>query len=386
MVENPNLLAMVVFVVIVVQKHPARKCRAFGKKCHGCGKPNHFMSMCRSRNRSQSQNKGNFPHSTNKPNGTKRNQQNRSHCDFYEVNQNNTDSYDYEQNSFTIVFNMQFRKKNVKFDEISSQPSLQHALTDLHVLDSGSRGKTFHFKVDTGACGNLLPYNLYKQIAGNKAKMNFLHSTIDCTVNLVAYNNKRIKQLGTCTLHVSCGQNTRMVKFFIVDSKLNPIIGLDDSHQLQLVKFNCPIHQSWTSQKSTNLDSFDSVSDNSPHCTTARISHGAIPSTLTKDWIVNHPRYKHLFKGIGKFNMPTVSINLKDDAQPIQKPPRKVLLAMKCPFKEELDRMENAGIISKYDSISGPAPEWLNSFVTVRKPNGSLCICLDPTDLNKYIV
>ena len=81
---------------------------------------------------------------------------------------------------------------------------------------------------------------------------------------------------------------------------------------------------------------------------------------------------------------PPVSITLKDNVQPIQKPPRKVPLAMKCPFKEELDRMENAGIISKYDSISGPAPEWLNSFVTVRKPNGSLCICLDPTDLNKH--
>ena len=48
--------------------------------------------------------------------------------------------------------------------------------------------------------------------------------------------------------------------------------------------------------------------------------------------------------------------------------------------------MENAGIISIYDSISGPTPEWLNSFVTVCKPNGSLRICLDPTDLNKYIV
>ena len=67
--------------------------------------------------------------------------------------------------------------------------------------------------------------------------------------------------------------------------------------------------------------------------------------------------------------MPPVSITMKDDAQPIQQPPRKVPLAMKHPFKEELDRMENAGIISKYDSISGPAPEWLNSFVTVRKPN-----------------
>ena len=210
--------------------------------------------------------------------------------------------------------------------------------------------------------------------------MNYLHHTIDNSVNLVAYNNKKIKQLGTCTLHVSCGPNTRMVKFFVVDSRLNPIIGLDDSHQLQLVKFNCPIHQSWTGQKCTNLNSFDTIS--------GEISkfHNTIPSPLTKDWIVNHPKYRHLFKGIGKFNVPPVSITLKDNVQTIQKPPRKVPLAMKCPFKEELDRMENAGIISKYDSISGPAPEWLNSFVTVRKPNGSLRICLDPTDLNKHIV
>ena len=81
-----------------------------------------------------------------------------------------------------------------------------------------------------------------------------------------------------------------------------------------------------------------------------------------------------------------VSITLKDDAQPVQKSPRKVPLAMKCLFKGELDRMEKAGIILEYDSISGPAPEWLNSFVTVRKPNRSLHICLDPTDLNKHIV
>ena len=116
------------------------------------------------------------------------------------------------------------------------------------------------------------------RLQGHKAHMNYLHSTIDNSVNLVAYN-KKIKQLGTCTLCVSCGPNTRMVKFFIVDSKFNPIIGLDDSHQLQLVKFNCPIHQSWTGQKSTNLNSFYSISDN---------PHGTIPTTLTKDWIVNH--------------------------------------------------------------------------------------------------
>ena len=71
-------------------------------------------------------------------------------------------NFDYEQDSVTIVFNTQMRNKNVMFDEVSSQPSLQHALTDLHVSQSGSKGKTFCFKVDIGACGNLLPYNLYR--------------------------------------------------------------------------------------------------------------------------------------------------------------------------------------------------------------------------------
>ena len=47
--------------------------------------------------------------------------------------------------------------------------------------------------------------------------------------------------------------------------------------------------------------------------------------------------------------------------------------------------MEAQGIISKYDGCNAN-PEWLNSFVIVEKPNGSLHICLDPTDLNKDIV
>ena len=47
--------------------------------------------------------------------------------------------------------------------------------------------------------------------------------------------------------------------------------------------------------------------------------------------------------------------------------------------------MEAQGIISKYDGRD-ISPEWLNSFVIVKKPNGSLHICLDPTDLSKEII
>ena len=76
---------------------------------------------------------------------------------------------------------------------------------------------------------------------------------------------------------------------------------------------------------------------------------------------------------------------MRQNASPVQKPPRRVPIAMKDKFKQELDAMESQVIISKYDGryIS---PEWLNSFVIVKKPNGSLRICLDLMDLNKDII
>ena len=54
-------------------------------------------------------------------------------------------------------------------------------------------------------------------------------------------------------------------------------------------------------------------------------------------------------------------------------------------LKKEVDSMEAQGIISKFDGCN-ISVEWLNSFVIVKKPNGSVRICLDPPDLNKKIV
>ena len=63
-----------------------------------------------------------------------------------------------------------------------------------------------------------------------------------------------------------------------------------------------------------------------------------------------------------------------------------MLLALKDKFKQELDNLVSQGILSKLDDANVYVPEWLNSFVVVKKPNGKLCTCYDPTDLNPYIV
>ena len=46
-----------------------------------------------------------------------------------------------------------------------------------------------------------------------------------------------------------------------------------------------------------------------------------MPETITKDWITNHPKYRHLFHGIGHFNCKPVTIELQGYVEPIRKVP-----------------------------------------------------------------
>ena len=76
--------------------------------------------------------------------------------------------------------------------------------------------------------------------------------------------------------------------------------------------------------------------------------------------------------------------NLKTtpDAKPVQLPPRTVPLSVMPKLKAELDRMEKEGIIR-------PCPEttdWVHNIVIVSKKNGDIRNCLDPKNLNKYLI
>ena len=99
---------------------------------------------------------------------------------------------------------------------------------------------------------------------------------------------------------------------------------------------------------------------------------------------MTHGHFSKIFSEIGQFSIEPVSIVLSENAESVQKPAHRVPVALKEKFREELKSMEKVGIISKLDHIT-PTP-WVNSYVIVKKPNGSLRICLDPTDLNTYIV
>ena len=123
-------------------------------------------------------------------------------------------------------------------------------------------------------------------------------------------------------------------------------------------------------------DKFEKVSKVTKLSNVSDISD--IPETLTTEWIIN------LFQGIGHFKCNPISIEMQEGSTPVRKPARKVPLALREKFKQEIDLMVKAGILTEVTPEMS-TPEWLNSFVIVKKPNGNLRVCLDPTDLNKHI-
>ena len=92
-------------------------------------------------------------------------------------------------------------------------------------------------------------------------------------------------------------------------------------------------------------------------------------------------QYDDIFKGLGKADG-EYTIKLSDDAKPTIRPPRKDPLTILPKLKEALDRLEMAGVVSKFDHPT----EWVNSLVTVEKKDGSLRLWLGPKDLNEHIL
>ena len=91
--------------------------------------------------------------------------------------------------------------------------------------------------------------------------------------------------------------------------------------------------------------------------------------------------YRHLFKGLGCLpGMYTIQDN--KTIRPVVHPPRKIPIAIKDKVKAELDRMIEMDVVVKQEEPT----DWVNSLVTVNKPNGKIRICIDPRDLNKAIL
>ena len=101
----------------------------------------------------------------------------------------------FEQDSITVQFKKasQTRHTNVMFDEISSTLSLQRVLTNvyvrpIHLRPNQSHWSKHHFKIDSGACGNLMPLSMFKSLYNHVPSS----TTVNSAVHLLDYNKQEI--------------------------------------------------------------------------------------------------------------------------------------------------------------------------------------------------
>ena len=84
--------------------------------------------------------------------------------------------------------------------------------------------------------------------------------------------------------------------------------------------------------------------------------------------------YVDVFQGIGTLSGGPYRIQLSKGYKPVQHPPRQVAVSLKPLYKAELERLTQLGVIKEVREHT----EWINSIVPVKKPDGSLQLCLDP--------
>ena len=100
-----------------------------------------------------------------------------------------------------------------------------------------------------------------------------------------------------------------------------------------------------------------------------------------KDIIAIKKAFPESFDHVG--NLPGIyTMHLDPSIPPVQHARRKVLIECKEQIEKALQKMEDLQIITP---VTEPT-EWVSSITYPRKPDGTICICLDPKDLNRAII
>jgi len=203
-------------------------------------------------------------------------------------------------------------------------------------------GEPVEIKIDTGAKCNVITLDIFKRISRNE-KINKMKP-----VQLVAYGGDTLTTQGSVKPEVHLQSMSCNLEFHIIDKPVTPLLGLTDSLSLNLIQLHGVVHEV------NNTDAF---------CAAIR------------------DEYKDLFQGdLGK--IPVVyKMRLDANVTPVIRPSCRIPLAMEESVKRELDRMVKIRAITPVSE----ATEWVSQMVAAKKKDGSICICIDPRDLNKAL-
>ena len=197
---------------------------------------------------------------------------------------------------------------------------------------------------------------------------------------LLRYNNSPVETLGSCIVFLYHGNEKYRVLCEVADRKCHKILCRQWSLTIKYVDFPkiCEATIDAKPEKMTKTVQKEPATAALRPLTSAIQSSTNEIITIKEYLLIEHA---DVFQGIGTLIDEDCYIQLKKHYKPIQHPLQQVVFSLRPTYRAVLDRIQNLGIIAEVKQYN----EWINSIVPIKKPNGSLKLCLDPKDLNKPI-
>ena len=322
-------------------EHRPGACLAQGKQCHNCLRYNHFARYCRSptstlsargtqfSSQSRGQSRGYAGRGNYRGRPFRRETPSRGRNMVHEFDMNRMAQDQEDEETYFLIEALEDENTEKK-EEIFANLILNNVKVEL--------------KVDTGAKCNVLNMELASHIASSSKQP--LKVDKMKKVKLIAYGGDSFYTKGTVSLRCQHGDSIYELTFHIVDKPVKSLLGLPDSMRLKLMHFSSDIHELSTIL-APELEQYSDLFDN---------KLGKLPV-----------RYK---------------ISMDQKILPVVRPARRIPLAMKDRVKQELDSMEQDGVVSQ---VNEPT-EWVSNMVAAKKKNkDEIRLCIDPKDLNMAI-
>lgn len=312
--------------------HKKRQCPAYNSNCDECGKKGHWASVCRSSDKPDKRHKSRTRSSQRRQERYRRHSRSKSPQRNRSESKSNVDAIEYETVLDTI--NIDSFERREAFTTLPCK------------LPTAKKTVGVKLKLDTGASGNTIPLRMLKQVYSENELNKILDKEL---IKLTAYNGEPIEYLGSVNAKLFWGEKWFDTKLYVVNvtEKTPAVLGLKSCEEMGLVSVNVS-----SIKEPKSIDSVDAL----------------------------RKHYPEQFDTIGRFEG-TAKLHLKDDAQPFVAAPRKCPINLKDKIKDELESMEEKGVIRKISEHT----EWVSSVCFVAKPNGSLRVCLDPKKLNENL-
>ena len=363
-------------------KHaPGFNCPAKRYQCKACSKYGHFTHMC-------------FTKQKQAPRKPPPAQAHLLSVQDLDTSYEADTSYDDDSFELKAEANMVQAQVN-RVQDTTKPPKRLYANIPYKLKPTDRHHKYLRLRLDTCADVNVMPASVYKLIFNDHSLSKLAPSNLELTV----LTGHSVDLLGTCTLQmIHPDTKQAQAAVFYVSSDGNGVL-LSCATTLALGLLSVRPRLNYLPPRATLITSdsdhpsktkIQAVSKkrstapkqvqepyNPPQATTNLIT--------SKDQILQE--YPDVFQGIGCFPGPPYSIKLDTSIPPKQTPCRPIPVHLKQAFKQEIDKMLQAGILKPVHE----ATPWINSFVLVESKNKltgepKLRICLDPTNLNKAII